>query len=229
VGQFFDSNPADRSPSGARSGRWSKDLPRTWRAALDLPDEAAHGGADHPGADSGYRLGPDDGTLSLRTGRHGAAAKAGHDLLIHATRWQATLVVGDDAAGSSLALDVDGGSLRVIDGTGGMKELTDSDKADIRTTIDDEILKRQPIVFRSTRVQPSADGTGLSVEGDLTLLGVTRPLAFDVALGSDGTVTADAVITQSLWDITPYSALFGTLKVNDDVAVAIEARLPQSV
>ena len=64
------------------------------------------------------------------------------------------------------------------------------------------------------------------MQGDLTLLGETRPLAFDVALGPDGTVTAAAVITQSLWGITPYSTLFGTLKVNDDVEVAIEARLP---
>ena len=41
-----------------------------------------------------YRLGPDDGTLSVRTGRTGAAAKAGHDLLIHVTAWEATLAVG---------------------------------------------------------------------------------------------------------------------------------------
>ena len=117
VGQFFDSNPADRAPSGAKEGRWRKDLPRNWRVALDLPGEEPYETLDQPGADSGYRLGPEHGTLSLRTGRNGAAAKAGHDLLIHATRWQATLVVGDDAAGSSLALDIDGGSMRVIEGT----------------------------------------------------------------------------------------------------------------
>ena len=32
-----------------------------------------------------YRLGPEDGTLRVRTGRSGAAAKAGHDLLIEVT------------------------------------------------------------------------------------------------------------------------------------------------
>ncbi|HVI18921.1 MAG TPA: hypothetical protein VM712_11120 [Gaiellales bacterium] len=43
-----------------------------------------------------YALGPDDGTLSVRTQRTGAAAMAGHDLLFHVTSWQAVLVVGDD-------------------------------------------------------------------------------------------------------------------------------------
>ena len=38
-----------------------------------------------------YKLGPADGTLSVRTGRTGAAAKAGHDLVIHVTAWEATL------------------------------------------------------------------------------------------------------------------------------------------
>ena len=222
MGQFFDSNPA---AAGAKRGPWRQGLPRTWKAALDL-DDGDGPDAERPGdAPAGQRLGPSDGTLSLRTGRHGAAAKAGHDLLIHVTKWEAVLSMPEDGD-ASLALDIDGGSLRVIEGSGGMKALTDSDKADIRTTIDDEILKRQPIVFRSTQAQPRADGQGLSVEGDLTLLGETRPLAFDVTLTPEGTVTAETVITQSLWGIEPYSTLFGTLKVNDDVRVAIEATLP---
>jgi polyisoprenoid-binding protein YceI len=221
VGQFFSSNVA---PAGARRGPWSRDLPRSWQAALGLTEEPA----PLPAEDGAHRLGPSDGTLSLRTGRGGAAAKAGHDLLIRVTRWEAVLAIGDDADGSSLALDVDGGSLRVVEGSGGMKALTDSDKADIATTIDDEILKRERITFRSTQVRPSDDGTGLSVEGDLTLLGQTHPLAFDVALSEDGTITAGTVITQSRWGITPYSTLFGTLKVNDDVAVEMTARLPSA-
>ena len=54
-----------------------------------------------------YRLGPENGTLSVRTGRTGAAAKAGHDLLIHVTAWQATLEVGEDPAQTSIVLDAD--------------------------------------------------------------------------------------------------------------------------
>ena len=43
-----------------------------------------------------YTLGPDDGTLSVRTQRTGAAAKAGHNLLFHVTSWEAVLTVADD-------------------------------------------------------------------------------------------------------------------------------------
>jgi hypothetical protein len=218
MGQFFGSNPA---PAGARQGAWSRDLPRDWQTALGL-EKAAAAGPRITG--DGHRLGPADGTLALRTGRNGAAAKAGHDLLIHVTRWEALLATGEDGGEPGLALDIDGGSLRVVEGSGGMKALTDSDKADIAQTIDDEILKRQPIVFRSTQVRP-AEG-GLTVEGDLTLLGETRAHTFDVALGPDGSVTADTVITQSHWGVEPYSTLFGTLRVDDDIRVSIDARLP---
>ena len=100
-----------------------------------------------------HALGPKNGTLSVRTGRTGAAAKAGHDLLIHVAAWEATLEVGEDLAQTSIALDVDSTSLRVREGTGGMQPLGRDDKASIETTIDDEVLKGQAIQFRSTDVQ----------------------------------------------------------------------------
>jgi polyisoprenoid-binding protein YceI len=167
-----------------------------------------------------YRLGPDNSTLSVRTGRTGAAAMAGHNLLFHVTSWEATLVVGD---ASAVELNADGGSLRVIEGTGGMQSLGEDDKIDIQKTIDDDVLKRQTVTFRSTQVQPSDGGNGLTVAGDLTLLGTTRPLTFDVAATEDGKLSAVAVIKQTDWRIKPYSALFGALKVVDDVEVSIDA------
>jgi hypothetical protein len=173
-----------------------------------------------------YVLGPSDGTLSVRTKRTGAAAKAGHNLLFCVTSWEARLTVGADASGSGLELDVDGTSLHVVEGTGGMQALGDDDKANIEQTIDEEVLKRQGIAFRSTQVQPSADGGGLSVQGDLTLLGTSRPLAFDVKAADAGALTALAVVKQSDWGMKPYSALFGALKVVDEVEVEIEVHLP---
>ena len=172
-----------------------------------------------------YELGPADGTLSVRTSRTGAAAKAGHDLLIHVTAWHATLVVGADAAASSLALEADATALHVREGTGGMQKLGDDDRSSIRGTIDDDVLKRKPIEFRSSAVQV-ADGGRWTVRGELTLVGKTAPLTFDVTLGDDGSVTGSAIVTQSKWGIKPYSALFGALKVADDVVVAVDARLP---
>ena len=172
-----------------------------------------------------YKLGPDDGTLSVRTGRTGAAAKAGHDLLIHVTAWEATLAVGENPADTSVELAADAASLRVSEGTGGMQSLGDDDKANIRQTIDDDVLKGQAITFRSTGVT-GTDGT-LSVEGELTLRGTTRPLAFDLDVGDDGRLRAVAVVKQSDWGMKPYSTLFGALKVADEVRVEIDAGLPQ--
>jgi hypothetical protein len=170
-----------------------------------------------------YTLGPGDGTLSVHTKRTGAAAMAGHNLLIHVTSWNATIALGERTA---ISLDADGASLRVEEGSGGMQALQDEDKENIHQTIDDEVLRREKIEFRSTGVE--AAGAGLHVEGDLTLNGETRPLAFDLALTADGRVEATAVVKQSDWGMKPYSGLFGALKVVDEVEVAIDATLPQS-
>jgi hypothetical protein len=170
------------------------------------------------------RLGPDDGTLSVRTKRTGAAAKAGHNLLIHVTSWKATIELGEE---TSIALEADGSSLRVGEGTGGMQALQDEDKENIEQTIDDEVLMEEAITFRSTEVRPEMDAAGLSVHGELTLLGETRPIAFDLAITGEGRLSAVAVVKQSEWGMKPYTGLFGALKVVDEVEVGIEATLPE--
>jgi Fe-Mn family superoxide dismutase len=172
-----------------------------------------------------YILGPENGTLSVRTGRMGAAAAAGHDLLIHVTAWQATLEVGDDPAQTSIVVDADAASLRVREGTGGMQPLEDEDKANIHQTIDDEILKRGAIAFRSKTVDAVGDGSRLRVRGELTLLDQTAPISFVLQIGDDGTLGGSAVVKQSSWGIKPYSALFGALRVADEVEVAIDTGL----
>jgi polyisoprenoid-binding protein YceI len=219
VSQFFEVNPAAQPPSGPKPGPWRRDLPRTWRAALDLPDEA---GGDRIPAGT-YTLGPDNGTLSLRTRRTGAAAKAGHDLLIHVTSWEATLEVGEDPAATSVALDADGASLRVREGTGGVQALADDDKANIQKTIDDEILKRGAVAFRSTGA--AAGPAGLVVRGDLTLHDAAQPVEIHLGVAG-GAVVATTVVTQSGWGMKPYSILFGTLKVVDEIEVRLDAALP---
>jgi polyisoprenoid-binding protein YceI len=169
-----------------------------------------------------HTFGPENGTLAVRTRRTGAAAKAGHDLVIDVTAWQATLEVG--ATQTSLVLDADATSLRVREGTGGMQALDDDDKANIEQTIDEEVLKGQGIAFRSTVVETAADGSRFSVQGELTLLGNACPIAFDLTVGADGTLSGSAVVKQTDWGITPYSALFGTLKVADEVEVTAQSR-----
>ncbi|HEY7398579.1 MAG TPA: YceI family protein [Gaiellaceae bacterium] len=176
-----------------------------------------------PIAPGRHVLGPENATLSVRTGRAGAAAMAGHDLLFHVTAWEAVLEVGDGSHPATVSLDADSTSLRVRQGTGGVQPLEDDDIASIEQTIDDEVLRGTGIAFRSTVVDVAADGKSLRVQGELTLAGATRALVFDVAVGADGELRGSTVLKQSDWGMKPYSALFGALKVADEVEVAIDA------
>ena len=125
-----------------------------------------------------HMLGPDNGTLSVKTGRSGAAAKAGHDL-VH----RGDLVGGHARVG---AASVDArrptpARCAWSRAPGGMQALDDDDKANIRQTIDDEVLKRERD-RASARPSVERDGGRITVRGDLTLGGATHPIAFDVTL-----------------------------------------------
>ena len=160
-----------------------------------------------------HRLGPDNATLSVHTKRGGAAAKAGHDLELHVTRWEATL----DLDAGTAELSADGASLRVEKGEGGMQKLGDEDKENIVKTIDDEVLEKRNITFRSASV--TGENGSYRVDGELTLAGASRPLTFDLR------VHVAATVTQTRFGMKPFSALFGTLKVLDDVEVRLDGRL----
>lgn len=172
-------------------------------------------------------LGPDDATLTLRTARAGMAARAGHDLVIEARRWRATLEL-DQGAPTQLRTWIDAGSLEVVEGTGGVKPLTDADRAEIGRTIAAKVLDvaRHPeITFASSAVVP-APGGGWRIAGRLTLVGVTNPLEISVTArpGPDATrLDAETVVRQSSFGIRPYTAMMGALKVADAVAVSASA------
>ena len=151
---------------------------------------------------------------------------AGHDLVIDVTSWEATLEVGDDPGQIGLNLNADAGSLRVREGTGGVQELGDEDKTEIQQTIDAEVLKGQPIEFRSTEVEATEGGRRLRVKGDLQMAGNGHPVEFELGVGSDGKITGGATLKQTDWGIKPYSGLFGALKVADEVEVVVEASPP---
>ena len=160
-------------------------------------------------------FGPENGTLTVRTKRTGAASKAGHDLLMEVTSWSATL---DPDADPALTLTADSSSIRVLEGSGGIQALGDDDKAGIEQTIEEEVLMGTQIEFRSTAVE------GSWIEGELELAGRRHPISFQLTGDEDGRLAGSATVKQTDWGMKPYSALFGTLKVADDVEVAFETR-----
>lgn len=168
-----------------------------------------------------HELGPDTASLVVKTYREGLAAKAGHDLIIEVRQWNATLVLGEQ---SSLSLHADPRSLYPREGVGGIKPLTDKDRDEIVKNIDGKVLGSDPIDFRSSAVQ--AAGGGLSVSGELTMHGQSRPASFELAVGDDGQVTGTATLVQSEWGIKPYRGLMGALKVRDSLEVVFDGKLP---
>jgi len=171
-----------------------------------------------------YELGPEDGSLSIRTSRKGAASKAGHDLLIRVDRWGATVQAAADPAQSVLELTADSTSFTVLEGSGGVKSLDAGDKEGIAQTINQEVLKGTPISFRSTAVRPDGDRRW-HVTGDLELANGVNLIAFDLDVSDDGHLTGTATVTQTEWGMKPYTALFGALKVADEVQVSVDATL----
>jgi polyisoprenoid-binding protein YceI len=176
-------------------------------------------------APGSHELGPDSASLTVKTYREGMAARVGHDLVIDVGRWDATVTIAEDPSASSVELNADPRSLQVREGLRGVKPLTDKDRSEIRRTIDEKILRGDPIVFHSTATR-LGDGATLIVEGELTMAGSTRPVTAGLGVDADGHVTGTIALTQSDWAIKPYRGLMGALKVRDELEIVVDARLP---
>ncbi|WUH97882.1 YceI family protein [Spirillospora sp. NBC_00431] len=168
-----------------------------------------------------YELGPGDGTLLVKTGRSGLGRRAGHDLTIEVTRWSAVVEAREPLAESSVRVTVEVDGLEVREGTGGVKPLTDQDRAEIKKNLRQVLDARgyPEITFVSTAVGEDA------VEGDMTIMGRVKPSRIRVAVDGDR-VHGGVTVTQSRWGIKPYSAFFGALRLADDVEIAFDLTLP---
>ncbi|WP_405576480.1 YceI family protein [Streptomyces sp. NBC_01092] len=179
--------------------------------------------------DGTYRLGPSTGRLLIKTGRAGLGRRAGHDLTFEATQWSGeAVVVVDDPERSSVRVTVETGSLEVREGSGGLKALTDADRAEIKRTLADKALlhtaEHPTITFRSTRIT----GTPQSFEitGELTIKARTQPATVHGKANGEGLLRGWATVTQSAWGIKPYTAFLGALRLADEIRVEFDvARL----
>ncbi len=184
------------------------------------------------------RIGPACGQLIIRTRREGLAAKAGHDLTIDVTMWSGGLAHDpSDLAATTLAVTVDLDSFTVREGTGGALPLTDRDRKEINATMR-RILSASgarvsggsatpsgspTATFIANRVLPS--GGGGSIDGILSLHGIEGPLRLDVVHDDAHRYRGTTTVKQSAFGIKPYSGMFGTLKVRDDVQVEFDVDL----
>jgi polyisoprenoid-binding protein YceI len=171
-----------------------------------------------------HNIGPQDGKVLVNVYKDGMAAKMGHDLTLEAGSWSGKADINpDDPSASSVQVTIDIDSLEVLEGKGGVKELSESDKRDIKKNIG-KSLGRGDISFESTGV--SGDPPRLQLKGNLTINGQSKPVTLNLTADDGGKVTGDTSFQQTQFGIKPFSAMMGALKVKDNVDVSIEVQLP---
>jgi polyisoprenoid-binding protein YceI len=174
-----------------------------------------------------YNLDPQSGRVLIKTGRSGLGRRVGHDLTIEVTRWSATATVDlGEPVNSAVTAEIEVDSFEVREGVGGVKALTDSDRADILKNIREKVLQtatHPKITFRSTSVAGTPES--FMVEGDLTIKGVTQPVTVRAQVSGDR-LTGSATVVQTRWGIKPFSALLGQLKVADAVEIEFDVEIP---
>ena len=162
-----------------------------------------------------HTIGPSNGSLKVKTGKEGAAAKMGHNLTLDVKTWEATVEGGDSP---SIQLTADPSSLEVESGEGGAKPLGDKDKKDIKKTIDNKVLGSSQISFTSSEV---TDG---QAKGDLSIAGNSSQISVPLNVSGD-TISGSIALNQKDFGIKPFSTMMGALKVTDQVTVEFEGNL----
>ena len=155
------------------------------------------------------------------TYKEGLLSVVAHDLKIRVAAFTITV----DETTRAIEARFDATSLRVVsamqDGKESRGTLSAANKKEIEGNIVRDVLaaaEYPEIRFVSKRVEPRGDG--YLVTGTLALHGKQR--ALQVTVRQDGErYVAEARVHQPDFGIRPYSALFGTLKVQADVTVRV--------
>jgi polyisoprenoid-binding protein YceI len=174
-----------------------------------------------------HQFGTESGRIVLRTFRDGLAAQAGHDLMIEVGRWSGELVVNDDLDPADLEVRIEMTSLTVLEGTGGLKPLTDRDRREIAVTARRALGadRHSHATFSATTFVRAHGGDGV-INGSLTLASVTRPLQLQVSTTGPDHYRVITSVKQSDFGIKPHTAFFGALRVRDTVDVEVDFRWP---
>jgi len=157
--------------------------------------------------------------LQILTFKEGLLSRVAHDLKISADG----VTVSVDRETGAVEAAVDPRSLRVVcamkKGREDRRALKDKDKAEIEKNLRDDVLE----VGRFGAITFSG-AAGDALEGTLTLHGVSG--AIRAPLRSEGGWSvAEIELDQRTFNIRPYQAMMGALKVQPKVRATIRVRL----
>ncbi len=154
------------------------------------------------------------------TFKEGLLSPVAHDLKLEVTRFSVEL----DA--KTARSELESSSLRLVtamvNGVEAPSALPGFARSQIEKNLQNAVLetRRYPsVTFQATRV------TLTELEGQLTLHGVTKPVRGTLRTEPTRWV-AEFTLDQRSFGITPYSALFGTLRVRPEVQVRVTVPRP---
>lgn len=180
-----------------------------------------------------YRIEPGDSRIAVRVHRAGKLAQFGHDHLVSATEVRGFLMgpQGDQAGRGDLYLPVT--ALQVdrpeaVREAGFGAELSAEDRRATRANMLQEVLEAEQYPYVRIEVGPySRTPPASPVAVSLTLHGVTRERRIPVRMEQTGevwTITGELTLHHRAFDMEPYSAMGGALRVKDRLDLSFRLR-----
>jgi polyisoprenoid-binding protein YceI len=153
----------------------------------------------------------------------------GHRLTIAMKRWHAT-VSWDDGQPVTAELVVEVDALEVHGSEGGVKGLSDTEKALVKSNALKSLgANRYPqIHFEADQIDEMDDGYRLT--GTLQVRGKTREHVIELRtedLGDSWRMSTESVVRQTDYGVKPFSMLLGAMQVANEVKVSFTAEHPK--
>jgi polyisoprenoid-binding protein YceI len=155
----------------------------------------------------------------------GLFSSFGHNPVINIPDLAGEILLPENIEAASLTLTVQAASLRAS------TDITEKDRREIERVMHEQVFNSQSypeIVYECSRVSASKTGEGqywTSLDGDLTLHGVTRRLTIPTRISVNGDklkASGNFSLLQSNYEIERISFAGGTLKVKDEVKFAFD-------
>lgn len=169
-----------------------------------------------------YTIGPAKSSLTVFVAKAGALSFLAHDHNIAVRSYSGRVVVPTTGpAQGSLELEMDARSLALL------AKISERDRKEITNSMNHTVLesgKFPKITFHSVSVSDFT-GSSLTVQGDLTLHGTTKRIAVPVTVSASPQwlrAKGKFVLQQTDFDITPYSAAAGSIKVKNEVVISFK-------
>lgn len=162
--------------------------------------------------------------LTVLLTQEGILRKVHPTHLVGVKSFSGRIQLPNDESKTVVELDAETKSFANID-----SDMKDFERSGFHKVLHDEVLvsNQYPVIkFRSvsvTNIQKSGNNRNFILNGDVTLRGVTRRVAFPVKVilnGNQLRATGEETIKQTDFGITPYSGGLGAIKIGDQLKVS---------